>query len=104
MMRIKLKVGWVEMKTISAKLLKWLKSYSATKQMHVFKQFRDGAIYFSVGLLTIYLANSTLAPSVSQEIIVLLGLVLTFIGFVMAMLAQIKLIASRLYHFFFNDH
>ena len=92
------------MKMTLVKLLHWLKVYSSAPQIQTFKRFRDGAIYFAVGLITIYLANVSMTPSAKQEFIVLLGLCLTSLGFIMAMVAQIKLIVSRIFHFFFNDH
>lgn len=64
-----------------------------------FKQFRDGAIYFAVGLIVIYISHSTMQPSMMQEIIFLLALVLTGFGFIKAILAQIRLIIGRLYRF-----
>lgn len=77
-----------------------LKQYYSAPLEKTFKQFRDNAIYFSVGLITIYLANTAMESSTLQEVIVLLGLCLTLYGFVMAMLAQIRMLISRLFLFF----
>ncbi len=65
-----------------------------------FKQFRSGAIFFAVGLIIIYLANTTLPPSAKQEIIVLCGLIIAACGFVVAMLAHIRMLISRALAFF----
>ena len=65
-----------------------------------FKKFRDGLIYFTVGFIIVYLAKSTLTPSLKQEIVVLCGLVMIGVGFLMAMLAQTRMIISRVLRFF----
>ena len=65
-----------------------------------FKQFRDGAIYFAVGLITIYISHSIMQASIMQEIVFLLALLLTGFGFIKAMLAQLRLIIGRLYRFY----
>jgi len=68
--------------------------------LNSFKQFRTGAIFFAVGLIIVYLANTSLPPSSKQELIVLLGLIMAACGFVYAMLAHIRMIISRAYRFF----
>lgn len=69
-----------------------------------FRQFRNGAIYFAVGLATVLFANAYMPPSVQQEWLVLGGLVLGGYGFVLAMMAQMRLMISRLVQFFRDDH
>ena len=64
-----------------------------------FKQFRDGVIYFAVGMMTVYMANTYMAPSLSQELIVLAGLVLTGVGFLIALLGEMRLLIGRLLRF-----
>lgn len=64
------------------------------------RQFRNGAIYFAVGLGTVMMANQHMTPSVQQEWVVLGGLILGGCGFIMAMLAQMRLMISRLVQFF----
>lgn len=64
-----------------------------------FRQFRNGAIYFGVGLMTVIMANNYMQPSVSQEWLVLGGLLLTLTGFVIALMAEIRLIISRFVQF-----
>lgn len=64
------------------------------------RQFRNGSIYFAVGLGTIIMANIHMAPSVQQEWVVLAGLVLGGCGFVWAMMAQLRMMISRLVQFF----
>jgi hypothetical protein len=65
----------------------------------MFKQFRAGAIYFTVGLMTVLMANAYMAPSVAQELVVLLGLIMGGIGFIVAMSAQVRMIVARIIHF-----
>ena len=72
-----------------------------TAPLHIiFKQFRDGAIYFTVGLMTVFMANAYMPPSVLQELIVLAGLVGGGIGFIMAMMAQVRIVIARIIKFF----
>lgn len=85
---------------VTNKFVAALKTHYSAPLVKTFKQFRDGAIYFAVGLIIIYLANTAMDPSVWQELIVLFGLCLGAVGFVMAMLAQVRMVVSRIYHFF----
>ncbi len=83
------------------KQLLW-QHYTAPPRV-IFKRFRDGAIYFTVGLMTVLMANANMTPSLTQEIIVLLGLLLGGVGFVMAMTAQLRLLIGRIILFFKNE-
>lgn len=65
-----------------------------------FRQFRNGLIYFAVGMGTVLFANLYMTPSLLQEVVVLFGLAMTSIGFLIAMLAQMRLIISRFVRFF----
>lgn len=65
-----------------------------------FRRFRNGLIYFTVGLMIIYMGQQTLTPSLKQEWITLAGLVLATVGFLMAMLAHIRMVISRIVRFF----
>lgn len=67
--------------------------------MDIFKKFRNGLIYFSVGLVLIYLAQSSVPESLKQEAIVLVGLLLCGFGFIYGMLAYIRLLISRIIQF-----
>lgn len=73
--------------------------YSAPLAL-AFRQFRNGAIYFAVGLGIVLMANASMAPSLQQEWLVLAGLVLCASGFVIAMMAQMRMLISRLVQFF----
>ena len=61
-----------------------------------FKQFRHGVIFFGVGLMMILMANAYMAPSIKQESIVMTGLCVLAYGFIVAMLAQMRMLISRL--------
>lgn len=65
-----------------------------------FRQFRNGAIYFGVGLGTVLMANAYMPPSLQQEWVVLGGLILCGCGFIIAMLAQMRLLISRIVQFY----
>lgn len=68
-----------------------------TAPLHkIFKQFRDGAIFFAVGMIIIYLAGTVLESSLNQELIILAGLIIAGAGFIVAMLAQIRMVISRI--------
>ncbi len=68
----------------------------------VFKQFRLGLALFFVGLVIIYAAYQTQPPSLQQEIITLIGIIVVAFGFLMAMLAQIRMLIIRIVTFI-ND-
>lgn len=67
----------------------------------IFKQFRLGVIAFGIGLGLILIANSNMPPfSIEQELCALAGLIIGGIGFIVAMLAQVRLMISRFVHFY----
>lgn len=68
-----------------------------------FKQFRLGVITFGLGLALIFIAHNQLPPSLKQELIVLLGLIIVGLGFFIAMLAQVRLLISRILAFIWKD-
>ncbi len=76
-----------------------LKHYTAPLVV-VFKQFRLGLGLFFCGLVLVYMAHQTMAPSLHQELTVLAGGVVLGIGFVLAMTAQIRMLIIRLVAFF----
>jgi hypothetical protein len=78
------------------------KALIATPFEVLFRQFRLGVGLFFCGLVTIYGASQLMAPSLQQELVVLLGLVVGGIGFIIAMSAQLRMTISRIWHFF-ND-
>ena len=68
-----------------------------------FRQFRAGLIYFGVGFGMVIMAGQYMQPSIQQEVAVLAGLALGGIGFILAMLAQVRLLLSRIVQFFSPD-
>ncbi|WP_370981509.1 hypothetical protein [Agaribacterium sp. ZY112] len=76
-----------------------IKHYTAP-QIAIFKSWRDGFIYFSVGMICIYMANTYVQNPLYQELVALLGLLLAGLGFIIAMRAYLHLLISRLLRFF----
>ena len=74
--------------------------YYSEPELKTFKQLRNGFIYFSVGLIIIYLAGTALQASLYQELAVLVGLVLAGLGFFITMLAYQRFLISRILRFF----
>lgn len=64
-----------------------------------FKQFKLGAILFTVGFIIIYLTHQTIAPSVKQELLMLCGVIITGVGFVIALAAHIRMLITRVIFF-----
>jgi len=77
-----------------------LKAHYQAPLEHSFRRFRNGIIYFTVGFIVVYLAQTNLAPSLKQELITLAGLIMIAIGFFIAMMAQVRMIISRIILFF----
>ncbi len=73
--------------------------YSAA-QIHSFYRLRNGFIYFSVGIVTVFMAHQHMLPSWQQETVVLAGLLLCALGFFTAMLAYVRLVISRFVQYF----
>ncbi len=73
--------------------------YSAPLSLS-FKQFRLGAGLFFFGGMLIYIANRQLTPSATQELLVLAGILIGGAGFIWAMLAQMRMLISRIVRFF----
>ncbi|WP_255428902.1 hypothetical protein [Saccharophagus sp. K07] len=84
-------------------LKKSVRAYYQVPMEVSFRQFRAGLIYFAVGLGTVLMANNYMEPSVTQELVVLGGLVLGGIGFIVALLGQSRLLVSRLLRFWLKD-
>jgi hypothetical protein len=77
-----------------------LYQYCTAPLEKVFPHFRMGASLFLCGLVVIYAGSQLLSPSLTQEIVVLVGLIIIGIGLIMAMLAQIRMLISRVLLFF----
>ena len=79
-----------------------LKHYTQTPAHLIFQRFKLGAMLFFLGLVIIYGGYQLLDESLVQEIVVLIGVILIGGGFLLAMLAQIRLLIGRLIHIFFH--
>jgi hypothetical protein len=77
-----------------------LLAHYTAPQVTIFKTLRTGFILFFSGLITLYIAINNIPPSLEQEILTLLGLIVGAIGFGIAILAYIRLVISRLVVFF----
>ncbi|WP_096087274.1 hypothetical protein [Agaribacterium haliotis] len=82
------------------RLKKALHRHYLAPEHKVFKRWRDGFIYFCVGLASIYMANIYMQHSLEQELISLAGLLFVGLGFFIAMGAYIRLLISRFLRFF----
>jgi hypothetical protein len=69
----------------------------------MFKQFRLGAIAFGLGLGLVITAHTSMAPSLGQELLVLAGLVGGGLGFIIAMMTQLRMMIGRFVRFFWED-
>jgi hypothetical protein len=83
---------------------KQLYNHYTTPPEQIFPQFKLGASLFLVGLVIIYGGYQFLEPSLSQEIITLIGLLVIGIGFLMAMMAQVRMLIGRILRFFKEDN
>jgi hypothetical protein len=81
-------------------LKRYLYQYFTVTMEVSFKQFRLGLSLFFCGLVAIYGAGQLLTPSLQQELVVLVGLMIGGAGFVIALLGQIRMMVSRFWHFF----
>lgn len=77
------------------------KHYTAS-QRKIFKQFRLGVGLFFVGLVGVYANYNLLTESLGQELFLLTCLVVIVTGFIIAILAQIRLLVGRILHFIYH--
>jgi len=68
-------------------------------QSYFFKYFSIGAITFLLGLGSVLYVNLLLPPSPQQEVLALIGLILSVPGGLLAFYCYIRLLLSRLQHF-----
>lgn len=80
--------------------LEFLKQHYSAPLSISFKQFKLGAMLFFFGFVLIYMANTLYQPSTRQEIFFLIGLVIGGLGFIIAMMAQLRMLISRILNFF----
>lgn len=80
-----------------------LKQHYSSPLSLSFKQFKLGAMLFFLGFVLIYMANTLYQPSLRQELFFLIGLIIGGLGFLIAMLAQVRMLISRMVLFFLSD-
>lgn len=69
----------------------------------VFPRFKMGAVIFFIGLVVIYASSQLLEPSLLQEAITLIGLFIIGVGFLLALMAQVRMLTGRILRFFFEQ-
>jgi len=70
-----------------------------TPQQRSFKLFAIGALLLLGGLSMVIAAHFYVPPSLKQELITLISLVIAFFGAIMAVIGYVKLLLSRINHF-----
>jgi len=75
-----------------------LKQHYGESLSVVFKQFRLGASIFFTGMVAVY-AGHKLPSSWPQEITLALGLICVAVGFIIAMMAHIRMLIIRVINF-----
>ena len=71
--------------------------------MAYFAQFKLGSMLFFFGLVLVYMTQQLVEDSLRQEIFSVVGLIIAAIGFLIAMSAHVRMLISRLLHFFKDD-
>lgn len=84
------------------KLLSTLKAHYTAPMQQSFKQFKLGAMMFFTGLVGLYIAQTAMPDSLQQELLALSGVGIAGLGFLLAMLAQIRMLISRLLNFYLD--
>ncbi|MGD8175397.1 hypothetical protein [Marinimicrobium sp. ARAG 43.8] len=77
-----------------------LKHHYTGSLEHGFQQFRQGVAFFFLGMVGLYMAHSMLAPSLAQEVAVLISVLIGGAGFIWAMMAHVRMLVGRLIRFF----
>ena len=84
----------------------WKKAFYkhyTTPPEQLFPRFKLGAVIFLLGMIVIYGAYQLLEPSIQQELVTLIGLLLIGFGFIFAMLVQLRMLIGRILRFFFES-
>jgi hypothetical protein len=87
------------LKAMKTPFRKALYQHYITPPEQVFPRFRLGAMIFFWGLIFIYGGSQLLTPSFTQELVILLALILIGIGFLMALMAQVRMLIGRILRF-----
>jgi len=84
------------------KILSTLKAHYTAPMKQCFQQFKLGAMLFFTGLVGLYIAQTSMQDSLQQELLALGGVTMAGLGFLIAMLAQIRMLISRLLNFYLD--
>jgi hypothetical protein len=93
-------MGKVMGKTIKRNWRKALYEHYTIPPEKIFPRFKLGAVIFFTGLVVIYGGYQLLQPSLAQEIITLIGLILIGVGFLLSLLVQVRMLIGRFLRFF----
>lgn len=89
-------------------MIDWQRWRSALKHHYTaplyasFKQFRLGVALFFLGLVILYGGTQILEPSITQELVVALAILVIACGFTVAMMAHVRMVISRVLRFWFR--
>lgn len=83
-------------------ILTWINRQGDNQQQNVWI-FTCGAVIFFIGMGLILFADNSLAPSIAQELIALLGLLLSILGGIAAAFGYISLSVLRFFRLATND-
>lgn len=89
------------------KQINWRKAlyqHYITPPEKVFPHFKLGAVIFFSGLVIIYCGHQMLSPSLKLELVTLAGLIFIGLGFLISMMAQIRMLIGRFLRFFTQQH
>lgn len=80
--------------------LQALKNHYTASMERGFQQFRLGVSCFFLGVVGLYIATQAIEPSLTQEVVLLMSLIIGGIGFVIAMMAHLRMLIGRIIRFF----
>lgn len=79
---------------------KMLYEHYMTPPEKIFPRFKLGASIFLLGLVIMYGAHQLIEPSLTQELVTLLGLILIGGGLLLSLLTNIRMLIGRILRFF----
>lgn len=79
-----------------AQILHWLKKHTSD-DLRSMTFFTSGGFLFTLGLMTILLANQLLEPSLNQEVVALIGVVFVAVGSIVALWGYLGISLFKLF-------
>ncbi|MGI1678549.1 MAG: hypothetical protein K6L75_07460 [Cellvibrionaceae bacterium] len=65
-----------------------------------FRRFRLGLSIFFTGMIFLYASNQLLEPSLKQEIVSLICIIILSAGFILAIVSETRFVLTRIIQFF----